>query len=180
MKLIQGPNDEPLSVDEVLENLRIDHNIENGLLSALIVAAREYAEKYTGLRLISQVWEFDFSVFELQLIPKYGPLIEVQKIEYLDPEGQPQTMPETQYRFVSVQSSVGCIVPTVGNVWPQIMEGPGAVTVTAEVGFGDAEDIPQTIKQAMHLHIAHFYENRSDGDLPSAVEHLLHPYKTYA
>jgi uncharacterized phiE125 gp8 family phage protein len=58
------------------------------------------------------------------------------------------------------------------------------VTVTYVAGYGDAStDIPEGIRQAVRMMVAHFYENREAVteaklmDVPVGVRHLLMKYR---
>src|SRR5690606_17557111 len=51
-----APEVEPVTLVEVKQNLRIDHDSEDDLLASLIRAARENVEAKCGMALINQQW----------------------------------------------------------------------------------------------------------------------------
>src|SRR5882757_5754190 len=58
-----APPVEPLSRDEVKVHLRVDHATEDGLIDALIIAARRQAESETGRRLVTQTLSLGLADF---------------------------------------------------------------------------------------------------------------------
>jgi len=57
LKLITAPDIEPVTLDEAKNHLKIDSSEDNSLISALIVTARQLAEKETNRAFITQTWE---------------------------------------------------------------------------------------------------------------------------
>lgn len=52
------PEAEPVLLTEAKQNLRLDHDAEDGLLNGLIRAAREEVEAACGLALVEQGWRW--------------------------------------------------------------------------------------------------------------------------
>ena len=55
--LVTPPALEPVSLAEAKAHLRVGHADEDGLIGALIAAARRLAESQTGLCLVAEPWE---------------------------------------------------------------------------------------------------------------------------
>src|SRR5690606_1240366 len=75
-------------------------------------------------------------------------------------DGTVETLDESWY-IVDTDSEPGAIHLAPGVSWPsgQLMPGmPIRIEYTA--GYGAAEKVPERVKQAMLLLIAHWYENR--------------------
>jgi len=118
--LIKAPDDEPISVDDARDHLRIDHTDEDGYLTALIVAARSHVENYCQIALLPQDWRLTLDSFYKHrhhalhiggipehFMPEYvrgdlhggmpiiqlpkSPLIDVTLIRYVDTNGDQQT-----------------------------------------------------------------------------------------
>ena len=112
------------------------------------------------------------------------PLISVDSIVYIDPNGATVTMASTDY-IVDDVSEPARITPAYGTSWAATRNQTNAVTVTFTCGYGSAEDVPHAIKQWMLLQIAAMYENReADVVIPRAVllsmpfaDGLLAPYR---
>lgn len=114
-----------------------------------------------------------------------GPLIRVISVEYIDQDGNHQTLDPSAYK-VDTFSEPARLVPAYGTTWPGTRNEINAVIVTYDSGYGDdATDVPQPIKQWMMLRIGSLYENRESdvilqrGTLESLpfVDGLLASYR---
>ena len=172
------PASEPLTVAEAKHNLRVEHDTEDLLIDSLIVAAREYVEVVTGRALISQTLRLTLDRFPASCIylPR-PPLVSVSSVAYVNGVGSTITLTNnTDYRY-DAYSEPGRLEPV--TTWPIADERLAAVTITYVAGYADADAVPRTIKQAMHLLIGHWYQNREAVDtakgseVPLAVKSLL-------
>lgn len=112
------------------------------------------------------------------------PLQSVESIVYIDQLGEPQTLPNTEYK-VDAFSEPARIVPAFGKGWPATRNEIAAVEVNFTAGYGNADDVPAGIKSWMLMRIGALYENREEIivgrrlvsiDLPF-VNRLLDPYR---
>lgn len=177
------PASEPLSVDEVKEQIRLEISDDDIPILSMIIAARSHVEEYLQRALITQTWRLtldDWYVWEIRL-PR-PPLLAISSITYLDTGGTVQTLSSSIYR-VSTDSQPGVVVPEWGEVWPPIRNQVDAIKITYTAGYGDASDVPQAIKHAMLMLIAHWYKNReavspdAGQEVPLGVQNLLNPYR---
>lgn len=163
--VVTEPAVEPLTIEEVKANLRFPYDYENERIRALITAARKYVETTTGRALITQTlrltrdyfpgWKEGYT-FRLPM----PPLQTVTNIQYTDVDGVTQTVTAAEY-VVDATSIPGRIALAYGYEWPvDVIEQIGSVKVNYVAGYGLAVSVPQTIKQAMHLLIAHWFVNR--------------------
>src|SRR5688572_30268254 len=122
LTVITRPTFEPVTLAEMRLHLRVaeDQTDEGSLITALITAARESVEKYTGRTLCDTTVEAAFYedpdwYFDL---PK-PPVIEVQSIRYsAQTDGTDTLLAADQY---TVDTSFGIsprIVPAYGVSWP--------------------------------------------------------------
>jgi len=163
LKLITAPAAEPLDTDDVKLNLRVDHDAEDTRFSALIKVARESVETITRRALISQTWELVLDNwpaadwFEIPL----PPLQSVTSIQYKDEDGTESTLSASSY-IVDTDSEPGRVHLADGETWPADTLYPlAAIRVRFVAGYGDeGSDVPESILQAMHLIVGHYYENR--------------------
>jgi hypothetical protein len=65
--------------------------------------------------------------------------------------------------------------------FPTIEPGPKSITVTYQAGYANAASVPATLKQAMLLMIADWYDNRQDGvkTMPTASQILLDKFRVW-
>lgn len=186
-KIDTAPTEEPVSIDEAKTHCRIENTEENGYVQGLIVAARQMVENYTNRALITQTWKAYFDRFPIGYnpvdLPK-APVQSVTSITYVDSDGDTQTLASSEYT-VDTDSEPGRFYLAYNKTWPSVRNVAKAVTVTFTAGYGDAEDVPDAIKQAMFLMIGHLYENREVlspvklEEVPMAFKALLSPYRIW-
>lgn len=61
--LLSGPAEEPISLIEAKEHLRVDYDDEDALISSLIAAARQYAESICRRVFVTQSWKLVLDAF---------------------------------------------------------------------------------------------------------------------
>jgi uncharacterized phiE125 gp8 family phage protein len=158
--LITAPEEEPVSLTEAKAHLRVDITDDDKLITNLIVAAREYVETYTRRALVTQTWELCLDAFpsEDYIELPLPPLESVTSVKYTDHEGTETTFSDYE---VDVDSLVGRVVLSYGESWPVVtLKASNAIKVLYVTGYGDAEDVPQAIKQVVLFLVAHWYETR--------------------
>ena len=191
LKLITAPTEEPLTLSEVKEHIRVDVTDDDALITALIKAARERAEFITRRQLVTATWQLigdSFAAggkgFNLPL----PSLQSVTKIEYVDTTGTLVTLSAMTYIVDNVSEPARvALAPDIIN-WPETERGFNKVLVTFDAGYGAASAIPEDIKLAMKLLIGSWYANReaavvaqgiSATELPTIVsaEALLQQFR---
>lgn len=133
---------------------------EDDLISALITAAREYCEGFTGRALAAQTLETYPPRFpcENEIELPCPPLQSVTSVKYTDSDGDETTMTEDTDYIVDTDSPVGRIVLPYAGTWPtETLYTVNPIKIRYVAGY---ETIPRSIKQAMLLLIGHWYANR--------------------
>ncbi len=178
LALVIGPQSEPVAIAEAKLHARITITSEDSMIQELIIAARQFAESFTRRRLITQTWDGLLDCFPAWGIEMpHAPLISVTSIQYIDTAGGLQTLNPTTY-VVDVKSSPGRITPAFGQTWPPTRTELNAVTIRFVCGYGNASAVPDSIKNAMKLHIqAHYDRGEQMEALVDAAERLLAPYR---
>jgi len=176
LKLITPPASEPVSLAEAKAYLRVDTNDEDALISGLITAAREYCESFQNRAYITQTWELSFDDFpNMPLKLPRPPLVSVESVKVIDSTGAETTLDPSDY-IVDTDSEPGRIAFAYGKCWPSVTLQPvNAVKIRYTAGYDDAQKVPQSVKQAMLIYIAHRYENPDTDDVPEVVRTLLWP-----
>lgn len=156
---------------------------EDSLVSALITAAREYCELYTGRALATQTLEAyadSFGCRDYIRLPMQ-PVQSVTSVKYKDSDGTETTLTaDTDY---IVDADGGRIVLPCGVSWPSFTAYPvNPVKIRYIAGYCASNLIPKAIKQSMLLLIGHWYENREavgnvGGQIDFAVRALLSLYR---
>ncbi|MEQ7870743.1 head-tail connector protein [Chromohalobacter salexigens] len=162
------------------------YTAEDTLIQALIDAAVGYAENHTQTRIksatVSQVLD-GFPAKDGAIELPWSPVIAVESLDYIDPEGLEQTLDATALRL-DTRPVMPTLAPQYGTDWPSVIDEPESVTITATVGY---ETIPPDIRVALLLLVGHWYENREQvitgtitSEVPMGVAALLSPYRIHA
>jgi len=181
-RVTTAPTVEPVSIAEAQAQTRsvTTDTTENTLLTALIVAAREYCEKYTRRALAPQTIEaYPESFYQRMELPM-PPLTAVTSIKYTDTTATENTF--TGY-VVDTYSEPGRIAIPENVSFPsftQYVINPIKIVYTC--GY-TAATIPKAIKQAILLLVGHWYINREAAGvevskpIEFSVKNLLSLYK---
>lgn len=194
--VITPPASEVLTLTEVKTHLRVDSTDDDTLISSLLVAAREYAEKYTARRFVTQTLQlsidnfFDWYTFDSGLASPwyqyielpYPPTSSITTISYLNQSNSWATLDSSIYQtdFVSEPAR---IYHAYNQSFPVVQQVPQAVKIVYVTGYGAASAVPSGIKGAMKLLIGHWYEHRTEVEdyptfeIPRAAKSLLDIYK---
>jgi len=157
---------------------------EDTYVTALITAARTHLEEITGRSFITQTWQLTLDEWGSMITLPRPPAASVTSITYTDTDGAEQTLAADQYTLAS-EALPGYILPAWGVSWPSLRDVPENVVVTYTAGFGDAAaNVPETLRLAVKMLVAHWYENRepavigtSAGSVPFTVAALVAPYR---
>jgi len=186
LRVITPPSVEPVSVDEVKAQARVDLADEDALIQGYIRAARETLERLLWRAFITQTLELTLDGWpegsEIRL-PR-PPLQSVTAVRYITEDGTLKTLDPALY-VVDTASEPGRVVLKRGKSWPSETLAPAAgVKVEYVAGYGDqASDVPEPIRQAILLLAAHWYEHReavSEGqmvEVPMGVWWLVEPLR---
>ena len=196
------PAVEPVSLAEAKAHLRIDHADEDTLISDLIAGARSYCENYTGRAFVAQTLAWSLSAWPgirqardsdidyCRLFPDSpasyaevprGPLVSVSSITIYDDDDVASVWSADNY-YVSTRT--GRIYRRSGVAWPQPARAADGIEIVYVAGFGSAApDVPEPLRRAVMLMLAHLYEWRQPvadapgAPLPMSVAELLAPYR---
>lgn len=166
--LVTPPAVEPVSLDEAKAHCRVEHDLDNALITALAVAARQHFERETNRALVTQTWRLDLDRFPRGGEPirlTRGPVASISSLAYIDEAGANQTV-AAEARIDDVGGDIGRIAPLYNEPWPWWWAGCSAarrinaVAVTFVAGYGVAAAVPELAKVAIKLLVGHWYENR--------------------
>lgn len=183
--LLTPPALEPVSLADMKLFLRIAHDDDDDVIAALIAAARVHVEAQTRRALIEQTWRLVRDVWpaggRLPILPV--PLIAVTAIRVFDADGAPQLLDVDDVDIDTV-SAPAVLVFQRGT--PRV---PGKLSAGIETditaGYGDdPDDVPEPLRQAIRMLVAHWYENRgviaASGEvasMPASVSSLIAPFR---
>ena len=182
--LLTPPALEPLTLDEAKAYLRVDTAADDDLIAALIAGARIHVEAQTRRALITQSWRLVLDAWpEDGRIPvRPAPLQALAAARVYDLDNIAHA--------VDMQAFVADLAGSVLIVAPWALAQPqrlgAGIELDVTCGYGDAAaDVPEPLRQAIRLLVAHWYENRgliaagttSVASMPEAVAALLAPYR---
>ena len=177
-----APASDPITSAEAKLHLKVENSDDDALITVLIGAATAQAEAFQNRQYVDASYELTLDAFPSSngriWIPR-PPLDSITKIEYVDNDGDTQTLSSDNY--TAVTSGVrGYVVPAYGESWPTTRDIPEAVTVTFVAGYGELTDVPDEILAAIKLFLGTLYEHREDwGEVKlhqnPAAERLLWP-----
>ncbi|KCZ89568.1 head-tail connector protein [Hyphomonas jannaschiana] len=171
LTVITPPAEEALSLGAAKEYLRIGHDGEDGLVAALIPAARARLEIVGGFALVTQTlkrgwdcWPPGVTRHGVRLLP--GPASALVAVEIIGLEGGTETV-TTRFVLEDGRLKLKPFVPL-----PGIPLG-GRVEVTFVAGYGAAADVPADLVQALKRLVLVAYQRGEGADLPEDVAAIL-------
>lgn len=174
--VVEPPLEQPLSVAFVRDDfLKLPSvtSAENAYLTRLIRVATRIGERVTRRAWMPQTRELVLDRFPCwQIELPWPPLIEVVSVEYIDTDGNPQTLGEDAYQVSAPFGPTcrkGVIAPAVDTIWPTASyQALDPVTVTYRCGYVDGgspetANVPEDLQQGALLLIGEMYKQRSES-----------------
>ena len=185
--LLTAPAVEPLTLAEAKAFLRVETPDDDNVITALIAGARIHVEAQTRRALITQSWRVVLDAWpqdgRLTIVP--APLQALTAARVYDFEGLAHDV-DTQAFVLDKGASVLAFAPNCGS-WAVPQPGRIAAGIELDVtaGYGDAAAaVPEPLRQAIRLLVAHWYENRglvttgvNYSALPQTVAALIASYR---
>jgi uncharacterized phiE125 gp8 family phage protein len=183
--LITPPVAEPLTLADAKHFIRVEHDADDDLIAALTAGARIHVEAQTRRALMTQTWRLTRDVWpasgRLPVLPV--PLRELVSAAIWRADGTLQTIDVDA--FAIDRASAPAILAFARRAMPAPGRLAAGIEIEIEAGYGDApEDVPEPLRQAIRLLVAHWYENRgviaAGGEVPlftATVNALIAPYR---
>ncbi len=189
LTLITPPGSEPISISEAAGYMRVDTSDDAAYIQDIIKAAREYCEAFQRRAYITQTWELSLQEFpngyndrlndcqgsNIIELPK-GSLQTVDSFTYTDYAGTIRTMTQNVNYILSTRGVLGKLAPPYAVIWPPDPLFPlDPIVIKFTCGYGEPEDVPMKVKQAMYMLINYWYDNRppSANSIPVELERAL-------
>lgn len=179
-----GTPDEPMTLQQAKEHLRVVVSDDDDQIAGMIVAARMMLEGRLNRALVHievvEVVDGFASGMPLSTVPYLDGL----QIEYVDPDGATQTYDGAFY--LDARKEPARLYPLFGESWPAVRSGHGAVTLRYHAGYDG--NVPAPLVHWMKLAIGTMYEHRSTvvtgvsiAELPEDfMKWLWQPYMVYS
>jgi uncharacterized phiE125 gp8 family phage protein len=181
LQVVTKPTEEPVSLDEAKDHLCIEGDDDNGQIQRKLKAATEAVSRMiSGNRqLMAATYDMRLPEFPDRIVCPRPPLSSVTSINYVDTDGNTQTLSSTAYSVFTADDTPGYIDPAYSEVWPSTRNVANAVTVRFVAGSTTPDDVPAPIKEGILLKL----ESLFDPDkLPPAaanraIKSLISPYR---
>lgn len=189
---ITDPASDPVTLEETKEHIHVDHSDEDARIADYIRTAAQRLDGRDGKLgrcLISQSWRLSLDRFPREIVLPLPPCQSVDRVFYLDAEGQEIEIDAADYRVTGLGTLEGArIRPAHGLSWPSTSD-PESAFVEFTAGFGDdPEDVPEPLRTAIKMHVGHLFEHRESVTLgsgfitetPHGYEDLIRDYRMWS
>lgn len=185
LRLVTAPATEPLTLAQARTQVRVESTdtAHSDDLTALIVEARQYIERYLGRQLITATWDLMLDCFpatEKEIHVPLPPLQSVTSLKYYDTDGVLQTWSASNYIVSTDGSETGRICLAPGVNWPAAQLRAEAVQIRFVAGYGAASAVPAPLVRACKLLVGHWFLYREEAlggtiisSIPTGVERIL-------
>jgi len=165
LKLTTAPAEGLITLEDARLQCRVDAwgsppvHPEDPLLLAYIQGATEELDGIDGWlnrALVTQTWQLTLNCFPCRPIRlPLPPLQSITSIIYDATDGTATTLDAEDYRVIT-DTDPGQVEPV--SSWPATKNQLGAVRITYVAGYGDAEDVPQIIRNYVRARVAQLYD----------------------
>lgn len=162
VKVLTEAINEPIDLQLVKEQLRIDYDDEDSILSSYIRLARDEAEKITRRSIAVKTYELKLEKFPINdgvITLPYPPIKSITSITYKDYAGVVYTLSTDVYELDVDNGTVNLkynqTYPTSVPLYPT-----NPITITYIAGY---DEVPMMLKIGMAMLVGHFYENRESS-----------------
>lgn len=184
-KLIIHPDEEPVTLAEMRAMLGIVDDDDTGrdtVIALRIISVRNLCETYTRRAFVTQTWTRYADRFASAIDLK-SDLQTINSVKYIDTNGALQTLDPAIYSVNTVDHRLEL---AYGQTWPDTRFESNAVRVEYVCGYGDPDEVPEPIKDAIKFWVAQWenYQSSIEGavsvrTMPYAVEQILRQYKDF-
>ena len=183
--LLSGPSVEPITLADAKLYLRVEHDDDDDLIAALIAGSRIHVEARTRRALITQSWRLVRDAWpasgRLEILPV--PLASLTAARIYLADGSTQSIDPSA--FIIDKSAAPALLAFGNGAPPAPGRALAGIEIDVTVGYGAAgTNVPEALRQAIRLLVAHWYENRgvaaigeTVAPLPASVEALIAPYR---
>jgi uncharacterized phiE125 gp8 family phage protein len=172
---VSTPAFEAVSSDEAKKHSRVSHTADDAYIGALVVAAREQAEKDLNAAIALQEYDlFTGRPLSRRMCLLRQPVDSITSIKYLDADDVQQTLDSANYTLKAYRDP-----PEVELDADFLIPPSSDVVIRFKAGYADANSVPKLLKQAiMFLADSWYIERAAISELqykpvPMAYERII-------
>ena len=200
LQVTTQPIQEPISLQEAKEYLRVDDSTDERIVRPFIETARRIAEEHLGRTLMTTTYTFYIDGYDELADPLWEgvrtgaylnyyknfvnlpmcPIQSVTSVSTFDDADNETTMASSRYYVDNVREP-SRIVLRQGETFPTALRVANAIKVVFVAGYANAYAVPEPIRMGMLQHIAFLYEHRGDmyeaaSPMPPMIKSMYAPY----
>jgi len=200
LTVITEPSQEPVTLQEVKEYLRVDDATDERVIRPYIESARRFCEEHTGRALMTQTLALFLDAFQdienplwegmrtgpyLNYYKNYivlprSPVASVTHVKTHNDSDEATTLAASKYYVDSVREPSRIVLRT-GETFPTSLRVANAIEVQYVTGYTSQYNIPEPLRLGILQHIAYLYEHRGDMydaslPYPPMLRSLYAPY----
>lgn len=159
---VTAPTTSPISLAEAKAQMRVEGSDEDTIIQRFIDAAISFVDVQgaLGRAMMTQTWGQWLSPNPGTVLLLLGPVQSVSAIKYYDTDGALQTATLADFDVFGTPNRI-TVSPKSGKAWPTTQTRDDAIKIEYVVGYGSSPvNVPQTIRHALMMLVAHWYENR--------------------
>lgn len=186
LSVIQSPGEQPVTMSGIKQHLRVTVSDDDVLIENLVTAGRQYIEQTTGVALVSGTLLHTRNTLSNEMELPRAPVAAIESVVLVDQDNVETTVNSTVYELDSADTP-NKVILSADQSWPSVdLKRSGGVKIQFVAGYGDAADVPETLKAANKLLVGHWYENRegvvvgvTTSEVPFSIRALLASYKIH-
>jgi hypothetical protein len=200
LQVTTQPVQEPISLQEAKEYLRVDDSTDERIVRPFIETARRIAEEHLGRTLMTTTYTFYVDGYDELADPLWEgvrtgaflnyyknfinlpmcPIQSVTSVSTFDDSDNETTMAASRYYVDNVREP-SRIVLRQGETFPTALRVANAIKVVFVAGYANSYAVPEPVRMGMLQHIAFLYEHRGDmyeaaSPMPPMIKSMYAPY----
>lgn len=183
---VLAPAENPISLNEAKDHLRVDSTADDSLINGLISAGTAYFQNTYGIALVSGTYQHTRNTLANEMELPLSPVQSINSVVLTDKDDVETTVGSDVY-LLDTSHEPNRVRLRIDKSWPTLdLRVTGGVAIEFVAGYGDPEDVPEDLKSAHKLFVSNFYENREPvvvgtiaSRVPFSIDALLSPRKVH-
>jgi uncharacterized phiE125 gp8 family phage protein len=179
-----APDATPISLAEAKEHLYITDSDRDDYITALIGAAVAHLDGSAGILgrcMYTQSWTMNYDEFSNELALPF-PVSSIASVKFYDSSNVQQNVSVSDYELVTQGHSSFIRFKSTYQMPALYDYRTDVIEVIAIAGYGDSAAIPLSLKHAIKLLVANWFDNRTPivqggMPLPLGFDAIVEPYR---